>query len=482
MISMNRHTLERDSSPDFAGLGGDDPGALDWKVTPTDIIRFALISARRHLLLIAALFLLGVGASIVYLKIRPPMYRVETTVLTQRAQALPSPMSSTVQDDPTHSVYEVVHRRENLLALIQQTKLYPSAAGSRVDETRRPLLGRFVRLISGASADRDPLDELLKRLDLKLLVKTREARITISIDWPDPSQAYHLVETATQNFLETRHLQEITAVEEMVSMLNGRAAALRDQLDRVTEEAQRRAPRQERGSHSEQMAIPAAPQSGGEELVRLKAMVDAKERAIQSMEELRLRELADRQAQLDKRRAAFTDAYPEVIALQQDIEVLSQDSPQIMKLREEYQKLQQEYLHQKLQENLARPARRRPEPSTSLRVSHEPGSVAAEQNEDVRDVRLQYQQVVERLSIAQLELDAARVAFTYRYNVIWPAEVPTDPVSPKAWKVFGLGIPGALFFAMLAAVLIELRRGTVLHRGQVERGLGLPVLAELKRN
>ena len=482
MISMNRHALERDSSPDFAGLGGDDPGALDWKVTPTDIIRFALISARRHLLLIAALFLLGVGASIVYLKIRPPMYRVETTVLTQRAQALPSPMSSTVQDDPTHSVYEVVHRRENLLALIQQTKLYPSAAGSRVDETRRPLLGRFVRLISGASADRDPLDELLKRLDLKLLVKTREARITISIDWPDPSQAYHLVETATQNFLETRHLQEITAVEEMVSMLNGRAAALRDQLDRVTEEAQRRAPRQERGSHSEQMAIPAAPQSGGEELVRLKAMVDAKERAIQSMEELRLRELADRQAQLDKRRAAFTDAYPEVIALQQDIEVLSQDSPQIMKLREEYQKLQQEYLHQKLQENLARPARRRPEPSTSLRVSHEPGSVAAEQNEDVRDVRLQYQQVVERLSIAQLELDAARVAFTYRYNVIWPAEVPTDPVSPKAWKVFGLGIPGALFFAMLAAVLIELRRGTVLHRGQVERGLGLPVLAELKRN
>ena len=105
-----------------------------------------------------------------------------------------------------------------------------------------------------------------------------------------------------------------------------------------------------------------------------------------------------------------------------------------------------------------------------------------EQNEAPFDARLLYQQVVERLNIAQLELDAARVAFTYRYNVIWPAEVPTDPVSPKAWKIFGLGIPGALFLAMLAAVLIELRRGTVLDRWQVERGLGLPVLAELKRN
>src|SRR5215813_3452802 len=511
MISMNRHMLERDSSPDFAGLGGDDPRALDWKVTPTDIIRFALISARRHRLLIAAIFLFGVGASIVYFKIRPPLYRVETTVLTQRAPALPSPIWSTVQDDPTHSVWELVHQRENLLTLIQQTKLYPSAASSHVDETRRPLLGRFVRLISDASADRDPLDALVKQLDRKLLVTTKEATIRISIDRPDPSQAYHLVETATQNFLDARHTQEITAIEDMVSMLKGRADALRDQLDRVTQEAQRRAPRQERDSHSELMAIPAAPQSGGEELVRLKAMVDAKERAIQGMEETRRRQLADLQAQLDQKRAAFTDAYPGVIQLRQDIEALSQDSPQIVKLREEHQKLQQEYLRQKAQQDsLARLARRRPaQPSTSPRVSHEAGSVAVEQkagsvaveqkagsvaveqkagsvameqNEAPFDARLLYQQVVERLNIAQLELDAARVAFTYRYNVIWPAEVPTDPVSPKAWKIFGLGIPGAPFLAMLAAVLIELRRGTVLDRWQVERGLGLPVLAELKRN
>ena len=115
-------------------------------------------------------------------------------------------------------------------------------------------------------------------------------------------------------------------------------------------------------------------------------------------------------------------------------------------------------------------------------MSQQTGSIGVEQNEAVRDARFQYQQVVERLNSAQLELDAARVAFKYRYSVIWPAEVPTKSVSPKAWKVFGLGIPGALFLAMLAAVLIELRRATVLCRWQVERGLGLPVLAELKRS
>jgi len=475
MICMNRDVLERDSSPDFAGFGGDDPGTLESTSSPADMIRLALTSAQRHARLIAAFFLVGVGGSIGYLVICTPKYRVETTVLTQRAQALPSPIRSTVQDDPTHSVNELVHGRENLLALIQQTKLYSPAVDSRVGETRRPLLARFVGLVSDASADRDPLDALVRRLDKALVVTTKDATITISIDWPDPSQAYHIVEAATQNFLEMRHIQEITAIDEVVSMLKGRATAFRDQLDRVTEEAQRQVARQETGSSADQTPVPAAPQSGREELVRLKAMVDAKERAIQDVEELRRRQLADLQAQLDQKRAVFTDAYPAVIALRQDIEALSHDSPQIVKLREEHQRLQQEYL--------ARLARRRSvAPSTPPRMSQQTGSIGVEQNEAVRDARFQYQQVVERLNSAQLELDAARVAFKYRYSVIWPAEVPTKPVSPKAWKVFGLGVPGALLLAMLAAVLIELRRATVLCRWQVERGLGLPVLAELKRS
>jgi uncharacterized protein involved in exopolysaccharide biosynthesis len=474
---MNRHTSEGDSSPDFAGFGGDDQGVLEWSANPVDMIRFALASARRHPLLISAIFLLGVGASIAYQVMRAPMYRVETTVLTQRAQALPSPIRSTVQDEPTRSANEVVHRRENLLALIQQTNLYSPAASS-VGETRRSLLQRFLDLVGEASADHNPLDALVKHLDRRLLVTTNElaSTITISIDWSDPSQAYHIVETATQNFLETRHIQEITAIDEVVSMLKGRAAALRDELDRVTEEAQRQAARQEAGSDPEQMPIRSAPQSGGEELVRLKAMVDSKERAIQDVEELRRRQVANLQAQLDQKRGAFTDAYPAVIALQQDIEALSRESPQIVKLREEHRKLREAYLARLAQQRRSAPS------SANSRAVRQVQSTTVEQNDAVRDARFQYQQVVERLNSAQVELDAARVAFKYRYSVVWPAEVPAKAVSPKPLIVFGVGIPGAAFLAILAATLLEMRRGTVLRRWQVERGLGLPVLAELKRN
>jgi uncharacterized protein involved in exopolysaccharide biosynthesis len=218
-----------------------------------------------------------------------------------------------------------------------------------------------------------------------------------------------------------------------------------------------------------------SPRSGGEGLVRLKAMVDAKERAIQDVDEFRRRRLADLQAQLDEKRGIFTDAYPSVIALRQDIEALSRESPQIVELREEHRRLQQEYMARLAHQ--PRPAA----PSTTSRAWRQAQSAVVEQNDAVRDARFQYQQMVERLNTAQLDLDTARAAFKYRYSVVWPAQVPTEPVSPNARKVFGLGIPGALILAIVAAALLEMRRGSVLRRWQVERGLGLPVLGELKR-
>jgi uncharacterized protein involved in exopolysaccharide biosynthesis len=466
------------SQQDFAGGGGDDPGTPERQVSPADMIGLVLVSARRHPLVLAAVFLLVVGAVIGYLATATPKYRVETTVLTQKAQALSPTIRSTVQDDPTRSVAEVVHRRENLLTLIQQTNLYTPEMASPAGKTRSPLV-RFLGQFSGRFAESDPLEALVKRLDQALVIKINEstATITFSIEWPDPSQAYHIVEAATQNFLETRHIQEITAIDEVVSMLKGRAAALRDNLEKVTEEAQRQASRRDTGSGPEPTPIAAGPKSNDEELVRLKAMVDAKERAIQDIEEFRRRQLANLQAQLDQKLSSLTDAHPAVIALRQDIEALSHDSPQIVSLRDEHRKLQEQYQARLGQERRAAP------PSVGPRAARQAQAQPAslEQNEAVKDARFQYNQVVERLNGAQLELDAARVAFKYRYIVVWPAEVPQRPVSPKKMITLAAGIPGALLLAILCAALVEMRRGTVLRRWQVERALGLPVLAELKR-
>jgi len=65
--------------------------------------------------------------------------------------------------------------------------------------------------------------------------------------------------------------------------------------------------------------------------------------------------------------------------------------------------------------------------------------------------------------------------------VIWPAEVPKDPVSPNPVKVFGLGFLASLFLAVVAAAYPDLRRGRIVERWQIERTLRLPILAELDR-
>ena len=81
-------------------------------------------------------------------------------------------------------------------------------------------------------------------------------------------------------------------------------------------------------------AVPAR-EEVNEELVRLRSMIDAKERAVADVEEFRRRRLLDLQAQLDEKRGIYSDAYPAVVSLRQDIEAMERESPQATALRQE---------------------------------------------------------------------------------------------------------------------------------------------------
>jgi hypothetical protein len=88
--------------------------------------------------------------------------------------------------------------------------------------------------------------------------------------------------------------------------------------------------------------------------------------------------------------------------------------------------------------------------------------------------------MVERLSAAQVDLDTASAAFKYRYKIIWPASLPTEPFSPNPFKLLGLGTISALFLALLVAALPDIRAGRILMRWQIEKSLSIPVLASFR--
>jgi uncharacterized protein involved in exopolysaccharide biosynthesis len=447
--------------------GPRGPRLVDW-------FRFLLGAvSRRRLLAIRVLALVLVG-TYVYYRVRTPVYRVEAKILAQRQQALPSiARPAGLDDTPTRSATELVRRRENLVGMIKQTNLLEGLV--------RPAPGLMSRLFGTSTPpeDDDPLDALVMRLDHALRVTTGDGTISIEIDWPEPQQAYRLVEAAVQNFLETRHLQEVTTIDESISLLQARTETLRGDLERAIDEARRNRPRVVvvREPEARASAVPTRAETQNEQLVALRSMLEAKERAIRDVEEFRRRRLADLQAQLETQRGVYSDAHPSIISLRRDIDALSRDSPQITALREDERRLRQEY-NSRLppgETHLTSPVAAAPLTRTV------PGS-QAEEPERVRDARFQFQRMVERLTAARVELDAARAAFKYRYNVIWPAQVPKEPHSPDPRLVFGFGAFLAVALSLFAAGLVELWPGKVVERWQVERSLDLPVLAELTRD
>jgi uncharacterized protein involved in exopolysaccharide biosynthesis len=450
--------------------GNDDAGSpAAHRSSPSDWYGFVLSAVRRRPWTFTFVLLLGLGAATGYYVLKKPVYYVETRILAQRQQALPSMIRTAGGDEaPTRTASEFVHQRENLLALVREANLAPVSRNPAAGPTG----GVISRLLG--NEEEDPFNSLVVSLDRALKVTTGDGVITISIEWSDPQQAYHLVESALQNFLEARQVQDITAFDEAISLMQGRVAVLRQQLDR--EEAREASPSLQSEPVPSPEGVPArtgstrSQQPATEELARLKSMVAAKERAVRDMEDARRRRLLELQAQLEERRGIYSDAHPTVIALRREIESLGTESKQLLSLRDEESTLRAEYAARLAAE--PRPARTyRALPSQATR------SGSGMESERLREARAQYQNMINRVNEAQLALDTARAAFKHRYTVIRPAEVPRSPYSPKPLRVFGLGGVLAILLAALAVALPDLTSGRILERWQLERALDLPVLA-----
>ena len=417
-----------------------------------------------------AVFALLMGSFTVYYLRAPRLYRSEAVIRAQRQQALPSLVRQGASDEaPTRSAYELIHSRENLLDLLRSTGLLDGAPHSP------GLLERFLKAIGiePGTPDDDPHAPLVRKLDKALDVTTGDGTVKISLDWSNAQQAYRLVGAAAQSFLEARYLQEVTTIDDSIGLLNARLGPLREQLAEAIEDAQRRG-----AAMAEFMPPPVAAPSpsiqANDGLRQLEAAIETKTRAIRDIEDFRRRRLLDLQAQIEERRGQLAEAHPTMVGLRAEVAGLQQESRQVEVLREEERNLRAEYATRL---GADAPAGRRGS-SLGSRVA---SSAAVEQSERVRDARFQYQQMVSKVSAAQTDVDNARAAFKYRYSVSWPATVPTTAVSPKPVRVFGLGLLMSLLVAALVAAAPDIMRRKVVERWQVERGLGLDVLATIRR-
>jgi hypothetical protein len=268
----------------------------------------------------------------------PRTWHVEAVLLAEahlRMPALANPDRGRPQagEAPGWAAADLVLSQRNLLAIIQETNLL-----SRWEVDRGPVMRAVDRLRSArgpiptVDERRDQLVEILrKRLYVKALP---EGTVAIGIDWPNARTAFVLVEAAQQKFLETRRAREVRPVDEVIAILERRAAESGDSVTAARAELVREEallPPALRGEARRTLPVlrtasPTAADPLAEALASARADLDR-------LETSRAARRKDAEARLSTLRTVYSDRHPSVLAAQDAIASWDEPDPQEGALR-----------------------------------------------------------------------------------------------------------------------------------------------------
>jgi uncharacterized protein involved in exopolysaccharide biosynthesis len=456
---------------------------------------FAIHSLARRKGLALTVFTAVFGCAVLSLYALPKEYDSEVKLLGQRNQvisslAVPGRNMPTDADAPARAAFDTIMRRDNLVALIDQTGLvahfysHRSPAG-RLKDRLNALLGREMN-------EDAKLDTVLGMLEKRLVVSSAaswqgEGTVSIGVEWPDPVMAHTLVEAAQQSFIEARHISELSNIAEAISILEGHSALMREEVEEAADSLARvRNARAARSAPAPSPAPAAQPKPARptEASLQLKSIIDAKQRAIDDLEDFRRKRLLELQARLSEQKAIYSETHPIVVDLALNVRSMSNESPQVATLRREMNDLRSEYLRRGGSEG----AEKRgfaSLPSEIVKVEVTERSLESPEEISKQTMLHQalskYTALLDRIDSAKIEMDTARAAFKYRYSVFWPARIPNKPAKPKVPMVLGAGLVAGLLLALFASTAADVISRRVLEPWQVERDLAIPILGRVSR-
>lgn len=456
---------------------------------------FTFHAVKRHRLRALAVFALVAGTAGLALWGLPRNYHVEAKLLAQPNLVMPAlgnpgraiPGDA---DEPTRAASETVMRRENLVELIRATNLVDEWEQRRAPALR--LKDALIRMVKGQPKREEKIDALVGLLEKRLLVYTSDRTVNIVIDWPDAEMAYRIVDAAQQNFLEARHASEVASITEAIEILQSHADTVRGAVDEAYDNF-RNLQRNDRQAGA--VILPPrprrtspAPPPPSREVEQLKAQLAAKQRAATDLEDFRKRRLSELQSDLASQRATYGPRHPVILALQQSIDQLQQESPQLSLLKQDIRRLEAEIAERlpsgsaesrSSLESRDRPRERDAYADRERDRQISPGLELAE--ERLRAVQGKYDELQGRIDSARIELDTARAAFKYRYSVVTPAQIPRRPTRPNVPVGLVAGIAAGLLLAIISALHADLAGGRITEPWQLEHALHVPVLAEVSR-
>lgn len=460
-----------------------------------EVLGYPWRAVRRRRRLAGGVFAAVLGAAVLAALIAPRRYDVETSILAQRNFVMPAlgnPRRSVPaeSDAPTRLAAEAVLNRQNLLDIIDAVGLerewarLRSPAGRAKDAVQEAL--------HGPRPAEERRDVLVQYLRTQLWVTTDEGTVRIGVHFPDPRLALRTVQVAQRNFLEKRGASELSLIRESIGILETHVASAHDQIEEALAEVKQFTPVAARGSAMAGYAPAAAPRPNARPnpaLAALERDLEARRAALAAAEGAHVQQVNTVQARLVALRATLGAAHPEVVAAQASLAALRGDSPELTALRTAARDAQARFAAAGGSTAVVRSGA----PDEASLANAALVQLARQAADTLENPRLtyarsrlkiavaDYEDLLDRLEGARIELETARAAFKYRYSIITPAQLPTRPVKPNVPFVLAGGVVAAATLAVFAVLVVELGAGRLVEGWQVSRFVGLPVLGETPR-
>ena len=342
-------------------------------------------------------------------------------------------------------------------------------------------------------------------LETRLKVEVKDSVLEITAEWNDPVTCAELAEATRNEFLKIRHSAEISAFQEKIEILDVHAKELRSEVEALAdqmkaalaaraEEVARTgttAPGGRAAALTPRAAAPAAKAAGPDEAtLELKRKLAEAKQQLNAAEGMRSQRIAAEQAKVDELKLRFTASHPQVIMQEERLAIASDVPSELALLRSDVADLDAQI---RQREGLAPAGKRSPNAVTpEARKAASTALLPADivrllEREDVdpalgaqmSSAVMRYSSLMDGVRGSKLALDTAQAAFKHRYQVVIPAEEPRNPIKPKPAIIIGAGVFLALLLALVVPILLELRRGVIVERWQMDL-LQLPVLGELK--
>ncbi len=465
-------------------------------------LTFAGEAIRRHRLMIGLVATFGLILTGLVAKYLPRTYSCTTVMMTVENAVL----DGNGGGRPLAGAEGLLMRHENLEALIKETdlvhKYYP----------RRPPLLRLkdqaMAALVGQLDDKTVTAILLGTLESRLFVSAKGDTLEIKVDWSDPATTAELARATQEGFLKIRHRAEISAFQEKMGILDQHAAKMREEIDALAGQMrsalEARAAEATKGKTTSAPAGAAAPRIttfsvrpktsvAESQLPDLKEKLATAKQKLSSMENERSGRIGAERAKLDELKLHLTPSHPQVLTQEERLAAASTLSSDLVVLRSEVADME---VQVRQREAMAK---------TGSLVPGRMGGVASSpaatggtemlpadiirllEREDVDPAMsaqmsgavVRYASLRDEVRGAKLALDTAQAAFNHRYQVVIPVEVPGKPTKPALPVVIGAGIALSLLLAFVIPILLELKRGILVERWQVDL-LQFPVLADLR--